>query len=294
MGKKKAAESPDSPEAMQSSEDTPDLAMLMAAIQKSEVSVIKRLDESAACLSSSLNDKIDSVSTDLREHIRSVQTELSAAIEKVAADCAAHGSRLSNVEEAANDYSDRVVALEGKLTQLASEVVKLTAKTEDLESRQRRSNCRIFGVKESGASTSVASVAKLLQDMLGLDYTPTLDRAHRSLQREPRDGEPPRPIIVKFHYFQQKVEVLQKASRAGPILHDGQKIRIYPDYTASVMKKRAAFTEVRGLLHRCRNTKFGILYPAILKITTPAGLQKSFDDPVKAKEYILAHLHPSG
>lgn len=58
------------------------------------------------------------------------------------------------------------------------------------------------------------------------------------------------------------------------------------------MKKRSAFNEMRGLLHRCLDTKFGILYPAVLKITTPSGEQKTFLDPTKAKEYIAAHLHP--
>jgi hypothetical protein len=61
---------------------------------------------------------------------------------------------------------------------------------------------------------------------------------------------------------------------------------------ATVMKKRSAFNEVRGLLHRCLDTKFGILYPAVLKITTPTCEQKTFLYPTKAKEYIVTHLHP--
>ena len=147
-------------------------------------------------------------------------------------------------------------------------------------------------MKESGAYNSVTSVAKLLQDILSLDYVPTLDPAHRSLRPEPRGSKPPRPIIVKFHYFQQKVEILRKASRASAIQHDGQRISIYPDYTAAVVMKRAAFTEVRWLLHRCKETKCGIVSPTTLKITTPQGQQKSFDNPAKAKEYIIAHLLP--
>jgi hypothetical protein len=56
--------------------------------------------------------------------------------------------------------------------------------------------------------------------------------------------------------------------------------------------KKSAFNEVRGLLHRCLDTKFGIPYPAMLKITTPSGEQKTFVDPTRANEYIVVHLHP--
>ncbi len=50
---------------------------------------------------------------------------------------------------------------------------------EDLESRQRRDNCRIIGVEEGfGESRPELAVAKMLQDALALDYSPKLDRAH--------------------------------------------------------------------------------------------------------------------
>lgn len=92
-------------------------------------------------------------------------------------------------------------------------------------------------------------MAELLKEALALDYTPTLDRAHKSLQPRPKEGTALRPIIVKFYYFQEKVDVLRKAMGAGPITHNGKRFYIYPDYSAR--KKRVAFTEVRGLLRRC-------------------------------------------
>lgn len=38
------------------------------------------------------------------------------------------------------------------------------------------------------------------------------------------------------------------------------------------------------------SVKYGLLYPALLKITFPAGEQVSFDDPTKAKLYIETNL----
>ena len=98
-------------------------------------------------------------------------------------------------------YSDRVVELEVKVVALTSEVDKLRDKANDLESRQRRENHRILCVVEGfGNIRSEHSIVQLLQDSLTLDYTPTLVWVHRSLK--PKSEDPPRPIVVKFHYFQ--------------------------------------------------------------------------------------------
>uniref|UniRef100_A0A3Q3BY06 Reverse transcriptase zinc-binding domain-containing protein n=1 Tax=Haplochromis burtoni TaxID=8153 RepID=A0A3Q3BY06_HAPBU len=189
--------------------------------------------------------------------------------------------------------ANRVVALEAKVDALSAQVVRLADKADDLESRQRRDNCRLIGVEEGfGNIRPEKAVAELLKEALALDYTPTLDRAHRSLQPRPKDGNAPRPIIVKFHYFQEKVDVLRKAMGAGPITRNGKRFYIYPDYSATVRKKRSAFTEVRRLLRRCTGVKYGLLYPATLKITTPAGEQMSFEDPIKARHYVETNLRP--
>lgn len=284
------------PEPAESQEDDhtvadPDLATLMAAIEKSEQSVLAKIDSSIASLSSELDKKIDSLSTDLRTEITAVRSDFSKTIEEVRSENAARITRIKSLEEGANHYSDRVIDLEGQVTSLTSQVRQLVAKTDDLESRQRRDNCRIIGVEEGfGDIRPEHAVAKLLQDALGLDYTPRLDRAHRSLRPKPKDGDAPRPFVVKFHYFQEKTDVLRKASRAGSILHNGKRFYIYPDYSAAVWKRRAAFTEVRRLLHRCPGTKFGIFHPATLKITSPNGVQRSFEDPSTAKDYVLTNL----
>ncbi|KAI4816700.1 hypothetical protein KUCAC02_009015 [Chaenocephalus aceratus] len=143
-------------------------------------------------------------------------------------------------------------------------IMMLVDKTEDLESRQRRDNCRLVGVAEgTGNIRPEKAIAQLLQDALSLDYTPTLDRAHRGLQPKPADGDAPRPIIIKFHYFQEKADIIRKAMGAGPIFHNGKHLHLPGLHTL-----------------------------ATLKITTSTGEQKSFEDPTKAKHYIETDLHP--
>ncbi len=85
-----------------------------------------------------------------------------------------------------------------------------------------------------------SSVAKLLQEVLDLD-APTLDRAHRSLQPTPMNGQNHRPFIVKFHYYQEKLVVLRKAAQNSPLVYNGDKILIFLDLPSTVAKRRGTF-----------------------------------------------------
>jgi len=285
----------DSPEKVTagSAEPLSDTQTIMIALKQTEQCVLTKIDSTVTAAVGELHTKIDNLSRDLRSEICNVRTEFVKVVEDVKKENATFVTRIEDLEEGANCYASRVVELEAKVTTLSSQVNRLVDKTEDLESRQRRDNCRLIGVAEgAGNIRPEKAIAQLLQDALSLDYTPTLDRAHRGLQPKPADGDAPRPIIIKFHYFQEKADIIRKAMGAGPIFHNGKRFYIYPDYTLSVRKRRAAFTEVRGLLRRCPGVKYGLVYPATLKITTSAGEQKSFEDPTKAKHYIETDLHP--
>lgn len=214
-----------------------DTDTIMAALQRTEQSVLAKIDSSVTAAAGELHKKIDNLSSDMRSEILNVRTELTKAMEDMQKENAAFATRMEELEEGANCYANRVVELEAKVTTLSSQVTRLMDKTDDLESRQRRDNCRLIGVQEGfGNIRPEKAVAKLLQETLSLDYTPTLDRAHRSLQPRPKDGDALRPIIIKFHYFQEKADVLRKAMGAGPLFHSGKRFHIYPDYSASVRK----------------------------------------------------------
>uniref|UniRef100_A0A8C5N6I4 Uncharacterized protein n=1 Tax=Gouania willdenowi TaxID=441366 RepID=A0A8C5N6I4_GOUWI len=178
---------------------------------------------------------------------------------------------------------------------LKETVSALVNKTEDLEGRQCRCNIRILGVREQfeAGTRPVACVAKLLQELLSLDAAPTLDAAHRSLQPAPVRGQRPRPLIVKFHYNQEKLEVLRKAARNGPVLYNNDKILIFPDLPPTVVRRRGAFKDVKELLRGCQDVRYGMLYPAKLRISSPLG-EKFFTDPVAAKDYTMKHLMQNG
>jgi hypothetical protein len=62
-------------------------------------------------------------------------------------------------------------------------------------------------------------------------------------------------------------------------------ISVFPDYTPKTARARAAFTEVRHLLRGIDGVRFGILFPARLRITY-AGVQRDFTSPEEAKTFI--------
>ncbi|KAF0039250.1 hypothetical protein F2P81_007485 [Scophthalmus maximus] len=210
------ADTPERPESVS------DADAIMAALKRTVQCVLTKIDSSVLAAAGELHKKIDNLSSDLSSEILNVRTKFTKVIEDMRKESAAVTTRIDEVEEGANCYANRVVELEAKVTTLSSQVTRLVDKTNDLESRQQRDNCRLIGVEEGfGNIRPEKATAPLLQEALGLDYTPTLDRAQRSLKPRPKDGDSPRPIIIKFHYFQEKADVLRKAMGVGPLSHNG-------------------------------------------------------------------------
>lgn len=63
-------------------------------------------------------------------------------------------------------------------------------------------------------------------------------------------------IVVKLYYYLDCVNIPPRTR--GPLHFNGDSVTIFPDYTASVAKARAAFTDIRRLLRERR--LFGMEY----------------------------------
>ncbi|KAK1878433.1 LINE-1 type transposase domain containing protein 1 [Dissostichus eleginoides] len=119
-------------------------------------------------------------------------------------------------------------------------------------------NLRVAGVKEgkeNGQRTRLF-VAELLKETLGLEKAPEIDRAHRALRRRAGDNEPPRHLIA----------------------------RIFRDLPTEVVKRRAAFTPTKRVLRDKPGVRFGLLYPAKLRVSHN-GSERFFTDPEEARQY---------
>lgn len=100
----------------------------------------------------------------------------------------------------------------------------------------------------------------------------------------------PTSLLARVNMFQQRNEILHKASEASPLIYNGRRISVFLDFTAAVAKKRTAFTKVKKELHSCPGVKFGLFYPAILRITLPNGQVQRFEDPSLAMDFVEKKL----
>ncbi|XP_019210459.1 uncharacterized protein LOC109199607 [Oreochromis niloticus] len=238
----------------------------------------------------SLDAKITQMKVDicdtLRGEIATLRAENDEAISALRTVMENHNVQLKDISEAATSTSNSVVKLEEKVKQLSSKVEQLTEKCIDLEGHSKRNNIRIAGVPEGRENGQHVSdfVAKLLRDLLDLDEIPLLDRAHRALRVTPEDDAPPRHLIARIHYYHTMEEILRKVSIRKNMKLGDIRVQIFRDLPQAVVKRRAAFTPVRNLLRDQPGVKYGLLYPAKLRVTYNST-ELVFTDPNEACRY---------
>lgn len=140
--------------------------------------------------------------------------------------------KLQHQEEGLNNLDARLEAMETRYAQLSSDYTKLQVKTDDLENRGRRCNLRIIGVPEGlEKGNPTKFIAELLYNILGgpngLEGPPILDRAHRAAAQVSREGDRPRPFILRVHYFQEKERIQRLARQKGWLEFQGKQILIF-------------------------------------------------------------------
>lgn len=249
--------------------------------------------DAIATLRSELTEMKTDICNSLRGEIVALRAENTAAISSLEKQIASQNEKLEDIADSANATSNTVANLEGKVKLLTSQVEQLTEKCTDLEGRSKRMNIRIAGVKEGKENGQRVSdfVALLLKTTLDLDDIPLLDRAHRALRTRAGDDGPPRHFITRVHYSHILDEILRKVSAKRNLTFEGDRIQIFRDLPQAVVKRRAAFTPARNLLRDKPGVKFGLLYPAKLRVTHN-GKEEVFTDPAAARRFALENFGP--
>lgn len=241
----------------------------MAAIFKTELQV-------------ALNDNLSSIKTELQ----TLKSELSVSISSIQSDVSALKNTVSEMETSLSTCTDDVATLQAKVELLSADLVRVENKCEDLEARSRRNNIRIVGIPEDSAdSSTAAAISTLLKEALHLEKEPLLDRAHRTSQPKPRPGERPRAVIARLHYHVDCVDILRRARAQQRTKIGDMVISVFPDHTARTARARAAFSDIRRQLREIPGIRFGLLYPARLRVTHN-GAEKEFTSPEDARAFI--------
>lgn len=282
-GPDQAPDCPDTEALDESSEEEEDPSnrTVLAAITALRGEMTKMKDD----ICENLDKRIERVYNDLRGEITAANNALCTSIASIEAKSQTVQNKVTDLEEAASSHSDSISQLEQQVANLTADVDKLKQQNEELEGRSRRNNIRIIGIAEGLEMTKPRDfIATLLKDVLALDETPLIDRAHRTLRQRPNPHEPPRPFVIRLHYYHVLEEILRKAATMRNLQWQGKNIRIFPDYPPAVAKRRALFNRARQLLRNQPGIRYGLLYPARF-LVTHNGSQTSFTDPQKAEEY---------
>lgn len=251
---------------------------------------VTTLTDQLNILKADIFGKIESVVGSLRTEISAVREELTSTTSALQTSVDSHANRLAEVENSAVFCGDSVRDLHTAVATLTSEVSSLKTKCEELESRSRRNNIRVIGLKEGAEGPHAAGwLAKWLHDTLNLSFEPAIDRAHRALRRQ--QSEAPRPMIIRLLYQRDRAALLLKAREMGDSLkYDGKRVHLFPDLTNAQLKKREEFTNVKRLLRGNSGVKdYGCGYPGNLKITLLDGKQHKFETPAAALHFIQQH-----
>ncbi len=132
-------------------------------------------------------------------------------------------------------------------------------------------------------------------DVLGAENFTSLvmiDRAHRTLAPRPTGDERPRAILVRLHYYVDKLKILDLGKAKGRLMYKGAQVHIFPDMSPEVTRLRTAFNSVKRKLCEA-NITYSLFYPARLAITVD-GFRHSFDSPQAAEEFFNQKITKMG
>lgn len=264
-----------------------DNAVLAAiASLRSELHTVK------ADICDKIDERIADVSVTLRAEIAALKSEIDLNITALKTQTESQAKTLQGLEQSATDTADRVAELETQVKHLTRQVDRINGKCLDLEGRSKRQNLRIMGLKEGTEQGQAPRefAAGLLKEVLELKEKPIIDRAHRALRQRPGDGEPPRHFILKIHYGHDFEDIFRRITSKKDLTFQGQRIQMFRDLPQEVAKARAAFTPVRKMLRGKPGVRFGIMYPAKLRVTHD-GRERMFTDPKEALAYAERHFN---
>lgn len=238
-----------------------------------ESTLLKSLTE----LSKEIKDLKQDIKKDLSEFKNEVKTTMKADFSEFKADVL---REIQNQNATIAEAQTRIVDLESACSELKETLIttvklnrEMRDKIDDLESRSRRNNLRIYGIPEDTEGKSVMDFVKdLLKSQLDLpaELDLQIQRAHRALRPKPTTNATARSIIVNFLQFQIKELVLKKAWQKKVEI-DGRRVYFDIDYTADVVEQRKAYGPIKTALKE-KGIRFQTPYTK-MRIHWDTGLQ---------------------
>lgn len=222
--------------------------------------------------------------------VQAVEQALMQGMKELKQDIQAHSKRIGDTEQRISLLDDDLHQAQIQLNDADKRFLEIQQKLDDLENRSCRNNIRVIGLPETYKPQHLLELCQVdIPRALGLREQCIAERAHR-VGPLFTDRQSPRPIIVRYLNYVDRLNVLQKFRTQNTLDIEGHRLLLFADYSAKLSKKRRAFSTIRTQLHN-KKIKFVLTYPAVLRITTPDGDQHPFEDPEEAEQFLARLTH---
>lgn len=223
---------------------TPTPQASLESISKQIQAMQKELKIDLKTVKDEITTQVKSELAEFKEDINQKLVKINAVVEEQNDKIDAALTRTEEVEQWSTDAKCA-------LKDILKEQKIMMDKMDDLESRSRRNNLRIYGIPEDAElrSESVAAfMDKWLKDELSIESDLQIQRAHRALAPKPKTGQPPRSIILNFQQFNVKEKVLKEAWGKKTVKLGESRIYFDHDYSVRMLQERKAYVNVKKVL----------------------------------------------
>uniref|UniRef100_H3AG66 L1 transposable element RRM domain-containing protein n=1 Tax=Latimeria chalumnae TaxID=7897 RepID=H3AG66_LATCH len=195
-------------------------------------------------------------------------------------------SSVTEVKTAIHNLQQSQDRLGARINEVENRVSKVEDEGQEESQRRRQLEQRLAAAKGVEGGNPMQFLQSVIPGLLGLDKEQLLEieRAHRALGPRPAPGQRPRAFIVKLLRFPTRELLLRTARLKGQLNWKENRISLFPDWSRDLQIKRQRFWETRKIL-REQNIKYGLFYPAVLKITLN-GETRAFTDPEEVKKFL--------
>ena len=122
----------------------------------------------------------------------------------------------SLVEKSLETYKKQLEGMEKQLSDVVAENKRLKQKIIDQETYSRRSNLVINGIPEHPNQNLFNVFRSIAKHELNLEREPIIDRIHRLDPPPKTNNQRPRPIIVRFTHYQDRMMVWNNRNQRDP------------------------------------------------------------------------------
>ena len=225
----------------------------MASFQSSLDGISKEIQALQNEMKTDLKTFKDEITAQMRYELTVPKREIDQKFAKMNTNIGDHEEKISAALTRTEELETWSIQANGAMQDIIQEQKTIMDKLDNLESRSRWNNLRVYVIQEETESKS-ESVAQFMDKWLCEEFSINSDlqnqRAHRALAPKPKTGHPPRSIVINFHQFTMKEMILKKAWEKKTTILGGNRIYFDHDYSERTLQQRKVYFNVKKILKR--------------------------------------------